>query len=158
EHDSLVMDNEAARDEARVTIMTIHAAKGLEFDTMFLAGWEAGLFPSPRALDESGLASLEEERRPAYGAISRARRRCCIQHPPNRMVYGQRTSSIPSRFISELPEETVEEESTLTGGASLWRANWSEREDPFANVTRGSGRGPGWQRAQGQFSREPVRI
>ncbi|MBO9668889.1 MAG: UvrD-helicase domain-containing protein [Sphingobium sp.] len=160
EHVSLVMDNEAQSEEAKVTIMTIHAAKGLEFDTVFLAGWEDGVFPSQRALDEGGLASLEEERRLAYVAITRARRRCIILHAANRRVYGQWTSSIPSRFVGELPKETVNEETTLTGGASLWRANWSERDDPFANVARGSGRGPGWQRAasQGNFVREPTRL
>jgi DNA helicase-2/ATP-dependent DNA helicase PcrA len=158
EHVSLVMDNDAQQDEAKVTIMTIHAAKGLEFDSVFLAGWEDGLFPSQRALDEGGLASLEEERRLAYVAITRARRRCYILHAANRRVYGQWTSSIPSRFVGELPPETIEEETTMTGGASLWRANWSERDDPFANVARGSGRGPGWQRAQGKFSSEPTRI
>jgi DNA helicase-2/ATP-dependent DNA helicase PcrA len=160
EHVSLVMDNEAQSEEAKVTIMTIHAAKGLEFDTVFLAGWEDGVFPSQRALDEGGLASLEEERRLAYVAITRARRRCIILHAANRRVYGQWTSSIPSRFVGELPKETVNEETTLTGGASLWRANWSERDDPFANVARGSGRGPGWQRAasQGNFEREPTRL
>jgi DNA helicase-2/ATP-dependent DNA helicase PcrA len=160
EHVSLVMDNEAQSDEAKVTIMTIHAAKGLEYDTVFLAGWEDGVFPSQRALDEGGLASLEEERRLAYVAITRARRRCIILHAANRRVYGQWTSSIPSRFIAEIPPETVDEESTMSGGASLWRANWSEREDPFSNLSRGSGRGPGWQRAaaQGSFSREPTRL
>jgi DNA helicase-2/ATP-dependent DNA helicase PcrA len=160
EHVSLVMDNDAQADEAKVTIMTIHAAKGLEFDTVFLAGWEDGVFPSQRALDEGGLASLEEERRLAYVAITRARRRCYIFHAANRRVYGQWTSSIPSRFVGELPRETVEEESTLSGGASLWRANWSERDDPFADVARGTGRGPGWQRAasQGNFLREPTRL
>ncbi len=160
EHVSLVMDNEAQAEERKVTIMTIHAAKGLEFDHVFLAGWEEGLFPSQRALDEGGLNSLEEERRLAYVAITRARRRCTILHAANRRIYGQWTSSIPSRFVGELPPEHVEEESSMSGGASLWRANWSERDDPFANVARGTGRGPGWQRAQtsGQFSREPVRI
>jgi DNA helicase-2/ATP-dependent DNA helicase PcrA len=160
EHVSLVMDNDAQSEEAKVTIMTIHAAKGLEFDTVFLAGWEEGVFPSQRALDEGGLASLEEERRLAYVAITRARRRCIILHAANRRVYGQWTSSIPSRFVGELPRETVNEETTLSGGASLWRANWSERDDPFANVARGSGRGPGWQRAasQGNFVREPTRL
>ncbi len=160
EHVSLVMDNDAQSEEAKVTIMTIHAAKGLEFDTVFLAGWEDGVFPSQRALDEGGLASLEEERRLAYVAITRARRRCIILHAANRRVYGQWTSSIPSRFVGELPRETVDEETSMTGGASLWRANWSERDDPFANVARGSGRGPGWQRAaaQGGFSREPARL
>jgi len=160
EHVSLVMDNEAQADERKVTIMTIHAAKGLEFDTVFLAGWEEGIFPSQRALDEGGLASLEEERRLAYVAITRARRKCVILHAANRRIYGQWTSSIPSRFVGELPKAHVDEESSMSGGASLWRANWSERADPFADVGRGTGRGPGWQRAQqqGAFSREPVRI
>lgn len=160
EHVSLVMDNEAQAESAKITIMTIHAAKGLEFDSTFLVGWEEGIFPSQRALDEGGLNSLEEERRLAYVAITRARKRCTILHAANRRIYGQWTSSIPSRFVGELPPEHVEEESSMTGGASLWRANWSEREDPFAHVERGTGRGPGWQRAQssGQFSREPVRI
>ncbi|KMS58361.1 MULTISPECIES: ATP-dependent helicase [Sphingobium] len=160
EHVSLVMDNEAQAESAKITIMTIHAAKGLEYDTTFLVGWEEGVFPSQRALDEGGLNSLEEERRLAYVAITRARKRCTIIHAANRRIYGQWTSSIPSRFVGELPPEHVESESSMSGGASLWRANWSERDDPFANVARGSGRGPGWQRAQtsGQFSREPVRI
>ena len=160
EHVSLVMDNEAQAESAKITIMTIHAAKGLEFDSTFLVGWEEGIFPSQRALDEGGLNSLEEERRLAYVAITRARKRCTILHAANRRIYGQWTSSIPSRFVGELPPEHVEEESSMTGGASLWRANWSERDDPFAHVGRGEGRGPGWQRAQssGQFSREPVRI
>jgi DNA helicase-2/ATP-dependent DNA helicase PcrA len=152
EHVSLIMDNEAADEGEKVTIMTIHAAKGLEFDNVFLPGWEEGVFPSQRALDEGGLASLEEERRLAYVAITRARRKCTILHAANRRIYGQWTSSIPSRFIAELPAEHIAEETTLTGGASLWRANWSEQEDPFAHVSssrpdRSRARGPGWQRA-----------
>lgn len=171
EHVSLVMDNETQADEPKVTIMTIHAAKGLEFDTVFLAGWEEGIFPSQRALDEGGLASLEEERRLAYVAITRARRRATILHAANRRIYGQWTSSLPSRFVAELPGEHVESETTMSGGESLWRANWSERADPFADVGRGTGRGPGWQRAAGidaknpggsftsrTFSREPARV
>ncbi|USI72175.1 ATP-dependent helicase [Sphingomonas morindae] len=147
EHVSLVMDNDAAESGAKVTIMTIHAAKGLEFDTVFLAGWEEGLFPSQRALDEGGTKSLEEERRLAYVAITRARRRCVILHAANRRIYGQWTSSIPSRFIGELPDDHIDAETTMTGGESLWRAQWSEQTDPFADVGRGTGRGPGWQRA-----------
>lgn len=152
EHVSLVMDNDAADEVEKVTIMTIHAAKGLEFDHVFLPGWEEGVFPSQRALDEGGLAALEEERRLAYVAITRARRRCTILHAANRRIYGQWTSSIPSRFIAELPDEHVAVETTLTGGASLWRANWQEQEDPFAHVStarpeRSQARGPGWQRA-----------
>ncbi|WP_338445347.1 UvrD-helicase domain-containing protein [Pelagerythrobacter marensis] len=152
EHVSLVMDNEAGDDREKVTIMTIHAAKGLEFDNVFLPGWEEGVFPSQRALDEGGLASLEEERRLAYVAITRARRRCTILHAANRRIYGQWTSSIPSRFVGELPADHIEEETTLTGGASLWRAGMSEHEDPFAHLAtnrpeRAGTRGPGWQRA-----------
>ncbi|WP_375392924.1 ATP-dependent helicase [uncultured Sphingomonas sp.] len=149
EHVSLVMEREDGVRTPEVTIMTIHAAKGLEFDTVFLAGWEEGLFPSQRALDEGGLRSLEEERRLAYVAITRARRRAVILHAANRRIYGQWTSSIPSRFVGELPAEHIEAETTMSGGESLWRANWSERADPFADVARGTGRGPGWQRAAG---------
>ena len=172
EHVSLVMDNEATREDPKVTIMTIHAAKGLEFDTVFLAGWEEGLFPSQRALDAGGARSLEEERRLAYVAITRARRRATILHAANRRIYGQWTSSIPSRFVGELPPQHVESETSMSGGESLWRANWSERADPFADVARGTGRGPGWQRAAGTlnaskpggdwtsrtFTREPTRV
>jgi DNA helicase-2/ATP-dependent DNA helicase PcrA len=164
EHVSLVMDNDARDDGEKVTIMTMHAAKGLEFDYVFLPGWEDGVFPSQRALDEGGLASLEEERRLAYVAITRARRRCTILHAANRRIYGQWTSSIPSRFVEDLPDEHVEQESSMTGGASLWRANWSEHEDPFAHVAReqparSSARGPGFKRAlEGGYDAAPPRI
>jgi len=165
EHVSLVMDNDAADETEKVTIMTIHAAKGLEFDQVFLPGWEEGVFPSQRALDEGGLSALEEERRLAYVAITRARRRCTILHAANRRIYGQWTSSIPSRFIAEIPDQHLSSETTLSGGASLWRAQWSERDDPFAHVARAQPsrtvtRGPGWQRAAaaGQFDPTPRRI
>jgi DNA helicase-2/ATP-dependent DNA helicase PcrA len=172
EHVSLVMDNEGTRTDPQVTLMTIHAAKGLEFDTVFLVGWEEGLFPSQRALDEGGTKSLEEERRLAYVAITRARKRAFILHAANRRIYGQWTSSIPSRFVTELPPEHIDSETSMTGGASLWQANWTEHADPFADVGRGTGRGPGWQRAAGTlnpakpggdwtsrtFTREPTRI
>ncbi|QZD86012.1 ATP-dependent helicase [Qipengyuania psychrotolerans] len=152
EHVGLVMDNDRANDGEKVTIMTMHAAKGLEFNHVFLPGWEEGVFPSQRSIDEGGLASLEEERRLAYVAITRAKRRCTILHAANRRIYGQWTSSIPSRFIEELPDEFIESETTMSGGASLWRANWSENDDPFAHVSinrpdRSTARGPGWQRA-----------
>ncbi len=164
EHVSLVMDNERSDAGETVTIMTIHAAKGLEFDNVFCVGWEEGVFPSQRAIDEGGLASLEEERRLAYVAITRARRHCTILHAANRRIYGQWTSSIPSRFIDDLPEEHIEQETTLAGGASLWRANWSEHDDPFAHVARdrpdrAQQRGPGWQRAVAAgYDSSPVRI
>jgi DNA helicase-2/ATP-dependent DNA helicase PcrA len=160
EHVSLVMDNDARAGDPTVTIMTIHAAKGLEYDLVFLVGWEEGIFPSQRALDEGGNASLEEERRLAYVAITRARRRAVIIHAANRRIYGQWTSSIPSRFVGELPRDHIVEETSLSGGESLWRANWSTAADPFADTARGAGRGPGWQRAAtgGGFSPAPSRV
>ncbi|MCX7676291.1 MAG: DNA helicase II, partial [Alteraurantiacibacter sp.] len=133
-------------------------------DSVFLPGWEEGVFPSQRAIDEGGLAALEEERRLAYVGITRARRRCTILHAANRRVFGQWTSSIPSRFIAELPEEVITVETTLTGGASLWRASLSEQDDPFAHVARNrpdrvSGRGPGWQRALTTgYDPKPARV
>ena len=163
EHVSLVMDNDARQQGESVTIMTIHAAKGLEFSQVFLAGWEEGVFPSQRALDEGGLANLEEERRLAYVAITRALRQATIMHAANRRIYGQWTSSIPSRFVGELPKENIDEETTMSGGESLWRAQWSEHGDPFAHLAaaradRASTRGAGWQRAQGRFNAQPQRV
>jgi len=152
EHVSLVMDRDNDEQTETVTIMTIHAAKGLEFDHVFLAGWEDGVFPSQRSMDEGGIASLEEERRLAYVAITRARQRASIYHAANRRIYGQWMSSIPSRFIAEIPPEHVDSENSFGGGQSLWRANWSAQGDPFAHVAerqpaRTMTRGPAWQRA-----------
>ena len=147
DHVALVIDNERAEDTAKVTIMTLHAAKGLEFDQVFLPGWEEGVFPSQRSLDEGGNASLEEERRLAYVGITRARKKATVLHAANRRVYGQWTSSIPSRFVGELPAAHVEAESTLTGGSSLWRAALGPDVDPFADIARAQHRGPGWDRA-----------
>ena len=152
EHVSLVMDRDNNDTTETVTIMTIHAAKGLEFDHVFLAGWEDGVFPSQRSMDEGGTQSLEEERRLAYVAITRARQRASIYHAANRRIYGQWMSSIPSRFIAEIPPEHVDSENSFGGGQSLWRANWSAQGDPFAHVAerqpaRTMTRGPAWQRA-----------
>ncbi len=104
EHVSLVM--EIAQDESgdRINLMTLHAAKGLEFDTVFLPGWEEGLFPSQRTMDENGLAGLEEERRLAYVGLTRARKRIRISFAANRRVHGNWQSALPSRFITEIPE------------------------------------------------------
>jgi DNA helicase-2/ATP-dependent DNA helicase PcrA len=157
EHVSLVMDRDNNDTTETVTIMTIHAAKGLEFDHVFLAGWEDGVFPSQRSMDEGGTQSLEEERRLAYVAITRARQRASIYHAANRRIYGQWVSSIPSRFIAEIPPEHVDSENSFGGGQSLWRANWSAQGDPFAHVAerqpaRTMTRGPAWQRATAQSS------
>jgi len=108
EHVSLIMDNESEDQEPKVTLMTLHAAKGLEFPAVFLPGWEDGLFPSQRSMDESGLKGLEEERRLAYVGITRAEAICCISFAGNRRVYGQWQSQMPSRFIDELPVDHVE--------------------------------------------------
>ncbi len=108
EHVSLIMDNDTEGAEEKVTIMTLHAAKGLEFPVVFLPGWEDGLFPSQRSMDESGLKGLEEERRLAYVGITRAEELCTISFASNRRVYGQWQSQLPSRFIDELPPAHVE--------------------------------------------------
>ncbi|MCW2247584.1 DNA helicase-2/ATP-dependent DNA helicase PcrA [Azospirillum fermentarium] len=108
EHVSLVMENAESAGAEQVTLMTLHGAKGLEFDIVFLPGWEEGVFPNQRALDETGIAGLEEERRLAYVGLTRARRRAFISHAANRRLYGSWVSALPSRFIDELPPDTVE--------------------------------------------------
>ncbi len=108
EHVSLVMERDASDSGEMVSLMTLHAAKGLEFDIVFLPGWEDGLFPHQRALDESGAAGLEEERRLAYVGITRARRRAYISFAANRRLFNQWQSNIPSRFVEELPADHVE--------------------------------------------------
>jgi DNA helicase-2/ATP-dependent DNA helicase PcrA len=117
DHVSLVMENEENAAGDRASLMTLHGAKGLEFDTVFLPGWEEGLFPNQRALDETGLKGLEEERRLAYVGLTRARRRAIISHAANRRIYANWQSSIPSRFIDELPEDQVQR----SGSAALAR-------------------------------------
>ena len=107
DHVSLVMENEQEGGEDKLSMMTLHGAKGLEFDTVFLPGWEEGLFPSQRSMDENGNKGLEEERRLAYVGITRARRRAVISHVANRQLYGNWQASMPSRFLDELPEEHV---------------------------------------------------
>lgn len=125
EHVSLVMDSDNSIDPNRVTLMTLHAAKGLEFDTVFLPGWEEGLFPHQRALDEGGSNSLEEERRLAYVAITRAKKQLYISMALNRRVYGQWQNNLPSRFINELPPQNIE----LCNNA----ANYFQRTDTYSS-------------------------
>ncbi|MCC7283943.1 MAG: UvrD-helicase domain-containing protein [Acetobacteraceae bacterium] len=107
DHVALVMENDEAAEGERVSLMTLHAAKGLEFDTVFLPGWEEGLFPNQRALDEGGARALEEERRLAYVGLTRARRRAIVSSAANRRIYANWQASIPSRFIDELPESEI---------------------------------------------------
>ena len=151
EHVSLVMDTENDPNLDAVNLMTLHSAKGLEFDTVFLPGWEEGLFPHQRSLDEGGRSGLEEERRLAYVGITRARKNCHIWFVSNRRIHGQWQASIPSRFIDELPAENVEvvEPSGNYGGysngGSAYGKSRFDTSDPFTNSGYSS---PGWKRAQ----------
>jgi DNA helicase-2/ATP-dependent DNA helicase PcrA len=145
EHISLVMDTENRDGAERISIMTLHAAKGLEFETVFLPGWEEGLFPHQRSLDESGRAGLEEERRLAYVGLTRAKRRAKIFFATNRRIHGLWQTTIPSRFLDELPEDHVEVVEAATGAAYGGYA-----QSRFANMDTyaSSYATPGWQRAQ----------
>ncbi|WP_119168566.1 ATP-dependent helicase [Algihabitans albus] len=152
EHVGLVMESLQDTGGEQVSIMTLHAAKGLEFDTVFLAGWEEGLFPNQRALDDTGLRGLEEERRLAYVGLTRARRRLFVTFAANRRLHGSWAAAIPSRFVDELPPEHVEVESeqglygqaTAAWGGSFGRFGAAEEDDPFG-PRRAS---PGMTRAQ----------
>ena len=139
EHVSLVMDNAANSAGDMVNLMTLHSAKGLEFDTVFLPGWEEGLFPNQRAMEEGGLAALEEERRLAYVGLTRARRRAHVSFAANRRIHGQWQSAMRSRFVDELPAEHVEIVAEL--GLSP-RAEW----------------GGGWQGGSGPSPTAPLRT
>lgn len=158
EHVALIMDNESEEGGAKISIMTLHAAKGLEFPVVFLPGWEDGLFPSQRAMDESGLNGLEEERRLAYVGLTRAEELCTISFAANRRVYGQWQSQLPSRFIDELPEAHVD---VLTppglygGGVGAQAApvasgieQAASRADVYAS--------PGWKRLQARSGARPM--
>ncbi|MBO6716812.1 MAG: UvrD-helicase domain-containing protein [Rhizobiaceae bacterium] len=159
EHVALVMDAEQNEDMDAISIMTLHSAKGLEFGTVFLPGWEEGLFPHQRALDEGGRAGLEEERRLAYVGLTRAKRNLHVWFASNRRIHGLWQSTIPSRFMDELPEAHVEvaDESasyggyaSSQGGGSFGRRNpygasrFDEQQSSFSNTYAT----PGWQRAQ----------
>ncbi|MGR3624121.1 ATP-dependent helicase [Pseudophaeobacter sp.] len=153
EHVSLVMDNDKQDSDQKVSIMTLHAAKGLEFPAVFLPGWEDGLFPSQRSMDESGLKGLEEERRLAYVGITRAEEICTISFAGNRRVFGQWQSQLPSRFVDELPEPHVEVLTPpgLYGGGYGAAASSAEpvRSTIEAKMAQADGyNSPGWKRMQ----------
>jgi DNA helicase-2/ATP-dependent DNA helicase PcrA len=157
EHVSLVMDADQNADGDRVSLMTLHGAKGLEFDVVFLPGWEEGLFPHQRSLDENGQEGLEEERRLAYVGITRAKRRLTISFAQNRRVHGSWQSAKPSRFLDELPEDHAEVvmESGGYGYGRYGAANggygasrFDEAASPFDYEERET---PGWQRARANW-------
>jgi DNA helicase-2/ATP-dependent DNA helicase PcrA len=141
EHVSLVMEIEQSETTDKVTIMTLHGAKGLEFPTVFLPGWEEGLFPSQRTLDENGVQGLEEERRLAYVGLTRAKERSKISYAANRRVHGMWQSAMPSRFIAELPPEAVIVESDP--GLPYGQSPLSTAPSFDSGYSS-----PGWQRAQ----------
>jgi DNA helicase-2/ATP-dependent DNA helicase PcrA len=156
EHVSLVMDRDAGDgSEDRVNIMTLHSAKGLEFGTVFLPGWEEGLFPHQRSLDEKGRAGLEEERRLAYVGITRAKRRATISFAQNRRVHALWQSAIPSRFIDELPPNHVEVVAMTTSYGGYGIGSYGQSRFDTANTFRGSNtyQTPGWQRAQNTYAK-----
>ncbi|HWP15891.1 MAG TPA: 3'-5' exonuclease, partial [Xanthobacteraceae bacterium] len=152
EHISLVMDTEQSENSEAVSIMTMHSAKGLEFDTVLLPGWEEGVLPNQRALDDQGRAGLEEERRLAHVGLTRARRRAKIYFTSNRRIHGSWSSSIPSRFLDELPEAHVEVTEAKGGfgnfGQNYGASRFDTMESFGSNYTT-----PGWQRAQARKAR-----
>ncbi len=161
EHVSLIMDNDSGEDGEKVTIMTLHGAKGLEFPVVFLPGWEEGLFPSQRSMDENGTKGLEEERRLAYVGITRAEELCTISFAANRRVYGQWQSQLASRFIDELPHEHVDVEtpSGLYGGQRSYAAEPTSYESRAATMFEQRAakadvyNSPGWKRMQNRAQR-----
>ena len=156
EHVSLIMDNASGDAGEKVSIMTLHAAKGLEFPAVFLPGWEDGLFPSQRSMDESGQKGVEEERRLAYVGITRAEEVCTISFAGNRRIFGQWQSAMPSRFVDELPEEHVDilTPPGLYGGGygAVGMESSIESRAAEANVYNS----PGWKRMQARASQRPV--
>jgi DNA helicase-2/ATP-dependent DNA helicase PcrA len=147
EHVSLVMDVEQNPDDDKVSIMTLHAAKGLEFKTVFLPGFEEGLFPHQRSLDEGGRNGLEEERRLAYVGLTRAKINCHIWFVSNRRIHGLWQSTIPSRFLDELPTthvDVADPPSGYGGGNGGYGQSRFDKAEPFQNTYST----PGWARAQ----------
>jgi DNA helicase-2/ATP-dependent DNA helicase PcrA len=150
DHVSLVMENTAAATGEMVSLMTLHSAKGLEFDTVFLPGWEEGLFPNQRSLDDNGMAALEEERRLAYVGLTRARARAKIYYALFRRVRGLWQTSIPSRFIQELPSDHIEADEFAGSAAGRADRSWPSAGFEAGFASRYDT--PGWRRAEARRS------
>jgi DNA helicase-2/ATP-dependent DNA helicase PcrA len=133
--------------------MTLHSAKGLEFDCVFLPGWEEGLFPHQRSLDESGRAGLEEERRLAHVGLTRARKLAKVYFATNRRIRGMWTSTVPSRFLDELPEAHVEVKEAAGGAGGFGMSGYGASRFDEVNAFGSSYTTPGWQRAQARKGR-----
>lgn len=158
ENVALSLDNDANESDPKVTIMTLHGAKGLEFPVVFLPGWEEGLFPSQRSMDESGLSGLEEERRLAYVGITRAEELCTISFASNRPVFGQWQSQMPSRFIDEIPEQHVDVMTPQAVGSGFGSARSGGGSASFDDRVSDADvyNSPGWKRLQSRQNRAPA--
>jgi DNA helicase-2/ATP-dependent DNA helicase PcrA len=154
DHVALVMENEEQAETDRISLMTLHAAKGLEFDTVFLPGWEEGIFPNQRAMDESGNKGLEEERRLAYVGLTRARKRAIVSYAANRRIYANWQSSVPSRFVDELPDTHIER----AGSAALARSALLMAPSVFANGPIAARRAEPWEQSGRPARAEKITV
>ena len=155
EHISLVMEMETDKDIPKISIMTLHAAKGLEFPVVFLPGWEDGLFPSQRSMDQKGKLGLEEERRLAHVGITRAEKYCVISFASNRRIFNQWQNTMPSRFINELSEENIEILSSK-GDFGSYSNGWTNMSEIDQNYNQKNYNSPGWRRMSSNIHKKPL--
>ena len=154
EHISLITDTATVTSNQTVTIMTLHGAKGLEFECVFLPGWEDGLFPSQRSMDETGQAGLEEERRLAYVGITRAKKKLFISFAQNRRLYNQWQTTVPSRFIDEIPEDVC----NIVNRAYFSKAKHKAENHNMDYLNSNQVETAGWKRAQNQYLNQRTKM